>query len=299
MTPDLTVSLISADNLNYLLPCLKSIYENTHRASVEVFVVDNASSDGTADIVKSLFPQVHTIINTKRLGFSTNNDLVISKGIGRYVMLLNDDTLVKDCALDRLIEFMDAHTEVGAVGGYLLNPDNSDQSSYAAFPHPFVEGFFPVASWYSRIRKRPTEPINVDSICGAAMVVRREVIETVGVLDTAFDPIYSEEVDWCFRIRRAGWKIYTVPSAQVVHYGSQTMNKAVPQKYELLLAHKALFFRKHWGNGWAFVYKISLSITSLVKSTIWYFASLWTNDRTKVLDRAKMHLILAQKCLHF
>jgi len=290
--PDLTISIISADNLTLLLPCLRSVFASTHRLTLEVFVVDNASTDGTAEAVAAEFPQVKVIRNTRRLGFSTNNNLVLRQGQGRYLMLLNDDTVVLDGALDTLVAFMDDHPEAGAVGSYLLNPDRSLQAAFASFPHPVIEAILPATSWTLAKARRQRGPFEVDSVCGAAMLVRREVLDQVGVLDTAFDPIYSEEVDWCYRIRQAGWKIYALPQSRVIHYGSVTMNQAVPRKYELLLSHKALFFRKHGGKTSAIIYRAILGLTTACKVAWWTARSLFDKKHT---DRRTLHLYLLSR----
>jgi GT2 family glycosyltransferase len=266
---DLTISIISADNLGLLLPCLRSVYAATHAVALEVFVVDNASADGTAGTVQAEFPAVQLLRNTARLGFSTNNNQVLRQGNGRYLMLLNDDTIILDGALDALVAFMDAHPDAGAVGSYLLNPDHSLQPAFSDFPNPVIEAIVAATNWVESEAERQTGAIEVDSVCGAAMVVRREVVEQVGVLDTAFDPIYSEEVDWCYRIKQAGWRIYSLPAARIIHYGSVTMNRGVPRKYELLLSHKLLFFRKHRGRGAANVYRLTLGLTTAFKVVLW------------------------------
>jgi GT2 family glycosyltransferase len=269
MTPDITISIISADNLRLLLPCLQSVFDNTHRASLEIFVVDNASTtEPLAETVKAAYPQVTVIRNEVRRGFSTNNNLALQHGNGRYLMILNDDTLIKDGALDYLIEFMDTHPAAGAAGSYLLNPDGSFQAAFARFPNPFLEAIWPATNW-SREAPPDATPYEVDSVCGAAMIVRRAASNQVGLLDPNFDPIYSEEVDWCRRIKRGGWKIYTLPRAQIVHYGSVTMNRAMPRKYELLLSHKVLYFRKNHGRAAAFVYRTTLFFATALKLAAW------------------------------
>ena len=244
--PDLTISIISADNLALLLPCLRSVFENTHRITLEVFVVDNASGDGTAAAVQAEFPQVKVIRNATRLGFSTNNNLVLRQGQGRYLMLLNDDTVVQDDAFDVLVEFADLHPDAAAFGAWLLNLDGTYQQSFSAFPRPLIEPIYSASHLASR-RPRPSTPFAVDVVSGACLMVRRNVVEDVGVLDTAFDPIYSEEVDWCYRIKQSGYKIYVVPDARVIHYGSYTMNRTMVRKLDLLYGHKTLYFRKHYG----------------------------------------------------
>ncbi len=291
-SPDLTISIISADNLDLLLPCLRSVFSTTHQATLEVFVVDNVSGDHTAAAVEAEFPQVRVIRNTTRRGFSTNNNLVLSQGQGRYLMLLNDDTVVLDGALDRLVAFMDAHPEAGAVGSYLLNPDHTLQPAFASFPRPVTEAIWPATNWTGKRATRMAKPFEVDSVCGAAMLVRREVIEQVGMLDTAFDPIYSEEVDWCYRIKQGGWKIYSLPESRIVHYGSVTMNRGVPRKYELLLSHKLLFFRKHMGTLAANTYRTTLGAMTTLKVLAWGAAAL--GDK-RYIERRDLHWHLLKR----
>ena len=289
MQPDLTVSIISADNLDLLLPCLGSVFENTHRIHLEVYVVDNASSDDTAAAVEAAYPQVTVLRNDERQGFSTNNNMVLRQGRGRYLMLLNDDTLVIDDALDQMVAFLDAEPEAGAVGSFLLNPDGSFQPAFARFPHPLVEAWWPATNWSHLLNRRLDEPFEVDSVCGAAMLVRRDVIGQIGVLDTAFDPIYSEEVDWCYRIKQAGWQIYALPQARIIHYGGQTMNRMMPRKYELLLSHKKLFFRKHAGRAAANVYGVALGASTALKVAWWTLAELIGGDRQFAREKRRLH----------
>jgi GT2 family glycosyltransferase len=295
MQPDLTISIISADNLDLLLACLRSVFENTHNVALEIYVVDNASTDKTAEIVQVTFPQVKIIQNESRQGFSTNNNMVLDQGLGRYLMLLNDDTLVEDGALDRLVEFLDTHPQAGAVGSFLLNPNGSTQPAFARFPHPFIEALWASTLCSYKSERQAEEPFEVDSVCGAAMLIRQEVIEQVGVLDTAFDPIYSEEVDWCYRIKQAGWQIYTLPQARIIHLDGQTMNRAMPRKYELLLSHKMLFFRKHNGIGAANVYKTTLIFSTAIKLVWWSLITMLKSDRQVSRERTHLHWYLLKR----
>lgn len=288
--PDLTISVISANNLPLLLPCLESVFAAPHALSLEVFLVDNDSSDRTADEVQARYPQVKIIRNTVRQGFSTNNNMVLAQGAGRHLMLLNDDTVILGDALAILVRFLDDHPRAGAAGAALQNADGSFQAAFARFPRPILEGIRPATSWV-RAPGQMT-PMEVDSVCGAALVVRREILDDVGGLDSAFDPIYSEEVDWCYRISQAGWKIYSLPAAQVIHHGSQTMNRAVPRKYELLLSHKLLYFRKH--NGWlgATAYRLSLGAATLGKVAWWSLASIGGPNAAHAREKTQLHLQL-------
>lgn len=292
MPPDLTISIISANNLDLLLPCLRSVFEQTHQIRLEVYVVDNASTDNTAAAVQAEFPQVQVIKNDSRLGFSTNNNLVLERGQGRYLLLLNDDTLILDNALDKLVNFADNQRDAAVVGAYLLNPDYSDQQSYASFPHPLIEPLFSATSLATK-QTISLEPFEVDIVSGACLMVRRSVLETVGPLDAAFDPIYSEEFDWCYRIKKAGYKIYMLPQAKVIHYGSYTMNKEMAKKVELLYSHKALYFRKHHGTIAVMAYKLLLTLTSLGRAVVFKLFSL--NGNVELDDKAALFWGLTKK----
>jgi GT2 family glycosyltransferase len=296
---DLAISIISADNIDLLVPCLQSVFDNTRDVTLEVYVVDNVSGDDTAEVVGQKFPQVTVIRNDTRQGFSTNNNKVLKRASGRYLMLLNDDTLIQDEALDRMVAFMEANPGAGAVGGYLLNPDGSFQPCFASFPNPLVEGVVPAGFWYHRLVLDTDSPFEVDSVCGAAMMVRRETMEQVGVLDTDFDPIYSEEVDWCYRIKDAGWTIYTLPQARLIHYGGSTMNKVVPRKYELLLSHRAGFFRKHNGEAAVIVYKAALEMTTLVKFFWWLLVGVVRPSDPAPVEKRRLHSYLLRRIPSF
>jgi len=292
--PDLTISIISANNLLLLLPCLRSVFANTHDIALEVFVVDNASNDGTADAVIAEFPQVKVIRNPQQLGFSTNNNLVLRQGEGRYLMLLNDDTIVLDGAFDTLVRFADTQPRTGAFGVGLLNSDGTEQQSFAAFPQPLTEPFVS-ASHVAARRCMHSTPFLTDIVSGACLMVRRNVIESVGVLDTAFDPIYSEEFDWCYRIKQAGYEIAVVPEAKVIHYGSFTMNQTMLRKLDLLYGHKVIFFRKHHGATAAWTYKLLLAGTSTVRAGILSLLS-FAGDLDKK-ERAALQWHLARKSI--
>jgi N-acetylglucosaminyl-diphospho-decaprenol L-rhamnosyltransferase len=269
MTADVSVSIICTDNRDMLRDCLVSLYETTKVASAEVFVVDNASGDGTSEMLAREFPQVQVIRNEDRLGFASNNNLVLKRATGRYVMLLNDDTLLLPGALDTLVEFMDAHPEATVAGGQLLNPDGSAQICFNFFPHPVIEAFHPFTDRWRVVTAPSDEPLEVDWVCGASLMARREVVDQVGPLDTAFDPIYSEETDWCYRIRQSGGCVFAVPAARFIHFGGQTMDRLPTRRVELLYAKRALYFQKHHGRGARWLFKGALWLASLAKLLGW------------------------------
>ncbi len=287
---DLTVSIIDTNNRELTLACLRSLHANTHRVSFETFVVDNACTDGSAEAIAAEFPQVRLIHNSQKLGFSTNNDLVFRHAQGRYFLLLNDDTIVQPSALDTLVEFMDSHPKAGAAGARLLNPDGTIQPSFAGFPG-LADFYQPVLTLVYPERWALKSPTRVDSVNGACMMVRREAAIQVGLLDTDFDPLYAEEREWCFRIRRAGWEIYHVPSAQIVHYGSQTSKRSSEQMTLNLYKHRLLFCRKHYSRLHTVLYQVLLFLSALPKIIWWTLAYLsGMRKRMEAKRRLQCHI---------
>ena len=197
--------------------------------------------------------------------------------------------------MDKLVEFADTHPEAAVLGAELLNPDLTHQPSHARFPNPLAEAFLSASSWTSLSSDgNPHYPIETDVVSGACFMVRCEVMNAVGMLDTAFDPIYSEEFDWCYRIKKAGHQVFLVPSAKIIHYGSYTMNQSMLRKIDLLYGHKALFFKKHYGEFGCWLYKLILAVTSLTKAIVF---SLTPSH--SVRNKAAIHWHLAKKSMTF
>ena len=219
----------------------------------EVILVDNGSQDGGRIEVKRAFPSVHIIENEKNLGFAKAVNQGLQKASGRYVLLLNPDTQMKDGAIERLVSFMDAHSDVGVAGAQLLNADGSKQNSIANFPSLATELFnksllrwlFP-KKFPGKERDYP-EPVEVDSVIGACMVVRRKAMEQVGLLDEDYF-LFLEETDWCYRMKRAGWKIYHVPQAEVYHFQGKSAETAKKRAKVEFYRSRYHFFRKNRGS---------------------------------------------------
>jgi GT2 family glycosyltransferase len=277
--PDFVLSIIIVNwNTRELLAqCLESVSDEIrelHPLRVETLVVDNASCDGSAQMVRGRFPWVHLIENPTNVGFAQANNQAMGQCNGRYVLLLNPDTEVKPGALEALIRFMDAHPKTGGAGARLLNPDGTLQPS--CYPAPTLSrefwrlfhldalrpyGVYHMADWDL------DRPRSVDIVQGACMILCREALNQVGLLDAEYF-IYSEEVDLCHRLKQAGWHLCWMPQAQVVHYGGQSTQQVAAAMFLQLYQGKILYFRKHYGRLTTQVYKLILIATSLARLLI-------------------------------
>lgn len=217
--------------------------------STELIVVDNASTDGSAEMVVAEFPETRLIRNAENLGYARANNIGIAVGAGRYVLLLNSDTVVPPGTLEALVAFMDAHPQAGACSPRLVQTDGR--------PQPYAFGGDPTPLYLLRrginrlLLNRPlhdwavAEPVQVDWVSGACLLARRAAIEQVGGLDEAMF-MYFEDNDWCRRMRLAGWQVWYVPTVAITHIGGAGLkqNPAARRAYRESLRY---FYRKHYG----------------------------------------------------
>ncbi len=250
---DLSIIIVNWNTKEFLLPCVKSVLEIGQGISSELIVVDNGSWDGSRDEVKKTFPFIHLVENEKNLGFAKAVDQGLQKASGKYVLLLNPDTRVKHGAIVQLLSFMDSHLEAGVAGAQLLNSDGTKQNSIANFPSLATELLNKrVLRWLFPKRfpgkeKYYSEPIEVDSVIGACMMVRREALDQVGFLDEDYF-LFLEETDWCYRMKKAEWKIYHIPQVKVYHFqgkSAEAERKRAKVEYYRSRYH---FFKKNKGN---------------------------------------------------
>jgi len=257
---DLSIIIVNWNTKEYLLPCLKSIFKGGQGTGWEVIVVDNGTRDGSREEVKKVFPSARLIENEKNFGFAKAANQGLQKASGRYALLLNPDTQVENGAIERLVSFMDAHSDVGVAGAQLLNADGTKQNSIANFPSLGTELLNKSLLRWLFPKKFPgkgrnySEPIEVDSVIGACMMVRRDTLDQVGLLDEDYF-LFLEETDWCYRMKKAGWKIYHVPQAEIYHFqgkSAETVKKRARVEFYRSRYH---FFKKNRGNlQWFFLF---------------------------------------------
>ena len=265
MSPDLAVIIVSWNVRELLEACLASVYQSLERSNLggEVWVVDNASADGSAEMVRERFPQAHLLTNETNIGFAAANNQALremgfpNSQIPRYVLLLNPDTLVVGDALATMVRFLDENPSVGVAGAKLVHPDGRLQHSAFAFPtlaQAFLD-FFPLHhrllesrlnGRYPRRLYERGEPFPIDHPLGAALMARGEAIREVGLLDERFF-IYCEEIDWCMRMKKAGWQVYCVPRAEIVHHVARSTGQVRDRMFVELWRSRRLLFEKHYG----------------------------------------------------
>lgn len=254
---DLSIIIVNYNDERYLKECLYSVYAETKRSSFEIIFIDNHSSDNSVGLVAKHFPDVKIIKNSSNLGFCRANNQGMKIYQGKYALLLNTDTVVKDGALDKMAAFMDKNPKAGACGPKLMNPDGTIQHQGGLFNRRF---------WLSG------KPARVDYVIGACLMVRREAIDKVGGLDENFF-FSNDDLDWCRRIRKAGWDVYFLPQAEVIHFGGFSIKRFNPKLFVEGFRGGLYFSKKHYGNIIYHIYRFILAaamIPTVVFSALFY-----------------------------
>lgn len=253
----LSIVVVSWNTKDLLARCLESVQAQIEGAliqeEVEVFVVDNASADGSAAMVAERFPGVRLIANGENAGFARANNQALALATGAAILLLNSDTILHPSALNALLGFLDCHPQAGAAGAQLLNADGSVQPSCHPMLTPgrefwrliFLDRLLPRAT-YPMQRWDNSTPRPVEALKGACLLLRRHALEQVGWLDESYF-MYTEEVDLCLRLIRAGWELWYVPTAVVTHFGGASAKQVTEQMVMQLYRSKVHFYRKFGG----------------------------------------------------
>ena len=273
----LSIVIVSYNVKYFIEQCLRSVQRATQNIDTEVFVVDNASSDGSCEYLTPLFPDVTFIWNKDNRGFARANNQAIRLSTGEYVLLLNPDTIVAEDTLEQFVQFMDAHSEAGGAGAYMLRTDGAFAlESRRGLPTPFVAfckmsglaGLFPKSRLWGRyyMRYLNEQQVNeIEIISGAFMFLRRDALDKSGLLDEAFF-MYGEDIDLSYRIMKAGYKNFFLPS-RILHYkGESTVKSSYRYVYTFYQAMQ-LFFNKHYAH-------YSLFVSLPVSLAIWVRAMM-------------------------
>lgn len=275
---DLSVVIVSWNVRDLLRQSLRSIFRETYRYNIEVFVVDNNSHDESAAMVSKEFPQVRLIKNAANSGFAKANNQAIRHASGRYVLLLNPDTEILDNALDRSIAWMDTNQDVGLMGCRLLNPDRTQQPSVRRFPSIGamsltllkLHRIFPKAATLQKYLATDfdynrTEEVN--QIMGAYFMIRGSALNQIGLLDEGYY-IWFEEVDYCARAKNTGWKTMYYADATIVHHYGQSFKQVLSLRKQIILNNSLLRYFSHHGTFLDRLLVLLLYVPSLVPSLV-------------------------------
>ena len=249
---EISIGIVTYNKAELLDQCLHSVAIACQNVSHEIFVVDNASTDNAVEMVRERHPHVTLLENRHNIGLTRGVNQILSLARGRYFLLLDNDTKVEPNAIETLLQFQRSHPKIGVVAPKLIYPDGTEQGAAKAFPTPMA-ALFGRRSLLRRIAPNnpisrqyllsayavASDPYEVDSASAACLLLPREVIAQIGGMDEAFF-VYWSDVDWCRRIKEQGWKIFVVPSVQVIHFESLKITKQRPQA--IIDFHKGAYF---------------------------------------------------------
>lgn len=249
----LTVVVVNWNTKDLLRDCLRSVFEAEGSESYEVIVVDNASQDGSAEMVGAEFPQARLVREESNVGFAVANNDAIRLSDAEFILLLNSDTLVPEKSLADMVGYMKEHPAVGVLGCKILNPDGSPQDSSGHFPSMTAVTFTKLNRAlggrlsFLPVSHRPvTKEAAVDWVTGACLMARKTAIDKAGLLDENIF-MYFEDIDWSYRIKRAGWEVRVITTAAITHFGGQSAKKSDGSLLYEYRRAQFILFKKHKG----------------------------------------------------
>ncbi len=272
---DLSIVIVNWNTQQLLRDCLHSVNRALDGLTAEILLVDNASSDGSCAMVRNEFPDVRLFESPENLGFAGGNNLALAHAAGRYVLLLNTDTLVHGTVLSDAVAWLDRNPNVGVMGPRVLNTDGSIQPSCSAFPSLKYLAMqtlgltrvarldsYRMTGWDRASERR------VEVISGAAMFVRRSAMLEVGLLDEAFF-FYGEETDWCRRFAQAGWEVMFAPIPDITHFGNGSASRLNHRRDVMMTEATTRLHRKHGGRFAALCCFLLLSAHNISRAVFW------------------------------
>ena len=291
---DLSVVIVNWNTIDMLRAVLASAFNTCGAITLQMIVIDNASDDGSVDMVAAEFPDAELIRNSDNRGFAAANNQGFELARGRYILLLNSDTIVLGDVLAASVRYLDTHKDVGAMGCRVLNTDGSMQRTCAMWPSLTNLALQTSGLWRLPPRKvfgrylmldwQRDSAREVDSISGCYLMLHRKVLDEVGPLDETFF-FFGEETDWCRRMREAGWKLMFAPVGEIIHHGSASAKKLNYRRDLMLTWAMVRLHAKHGGRlraagAWGIVFGHNLT-----RAVFWTLRAL-VQRRSNVLERA-------------
>jgi GT2 family glycosyltransferase len=287
MNVDVSICIVTYQARDFLRDCLRSIYETVDSLSFEIIVVDNHSEDGTVEMLRRDFPSIRLLVNDQNSGYTRPNNQAMRVSQGRYILLVNPDTLIEPNTMPELVAFMDAHPEVGIVGPKVLNRDGTLQKQCRrseARPWDAFCYFSGLSRLFPRDKRFAGYLMTyldedlaheAEAVSGSCMLIRSQVIEKIGYQDENFFA-YQEDTDYCRRARLAGWKVFYNPSAQIIHFAGEGGSGVQPFR-SIIEWHRSyyLYYRKHFANDYPILFNAVYYLGMLVKLGLSLFVNLF------------------------
>ncbi|MBU0952213.1 MAG: glycosyltransferase family 2 protein [Elusimicrobia bacterium] len=288
---DISINIVNYNNIQFLQNCIKSIYENTKKINFSILIIDNFSSDNSIELIEKTFPTIKIIRNNKNIGFAKAQNTGFDKVDSRYILILNPDTLILDNSIEKMVLFLDRNPEAGIVGPIILNPDKSNQCTGITYPNNvnllsetlFLDRFFPNNRIFGK-HKKTFEPYRdtkqVDYLQGSCLMIRKKVIEEIGIFDEDFF-MYFEETDFCYRAKRKGWSITRLGDCSIIHFGGG--ETGYYDEFRLLQYTRSLilFYKKHYSITAVLALKVILSLRNITRLILWLLIGLTLRNRRK------------------
>lgn len=265
--PDISIVFTNWNTRDYMRDCIYSVREKTRGVTYNIVVVDDGSTDGSVEMLRTEFPDVKVIVNERNLGVAKAYNRGVAKATGRYIQMLNTDMILVGNPIKTLYDFLESHPEAAACGAWLRNRDMTSQTSFGNFPSMkmaladafFLNELFPRAGFPKR-SAIPVESINApfetDYVTGASMLFRKSIVDKMGFLDDHFTSYY-EETDFCYRVKRNGFgKVFFVPDAQIIHFGGVSFGKVRKYQTQLQWSGYNKFQTKHHGKAYSFIARL-------------------------------------------
>jgi GT2 family glycosyltransferase len=275
--PVLSIVIVTWNGKRYAMECLESIYKQPAHVPFEIIVVDNASTDGTPVAIREQFPELRVVENQTNLGFAKANNVGAALSKGKYVALINSDVVVYEGCLDKLLQVMEANSDIGIIGPKMICPDESVGLSVMRLPTMWntlcaalaVHSVLPDSPRLSGFSVR-TDKVrgleNVQVVTGWFWMISRRALDQVGGLDERFF-MFGEDIDWCQRFSEAGWRVVFCADAESLHYGGGSSEKAPDRYYVEMRRANLQYFRKHHGRWGAAGYRVSIALHELARIT--------------------------------
>lgn len=315
----LSIIIVTYNSIEYLSDCLKSI-QNTDKDKFEILVVDNNSVDGSPEFIESEFPRALLIRNNENVGFARANNQAIKICKGRYIMLLNSDTIMQAGAIDKIISFMDHHQQAGIVGCKLLNSDGTLQPSVTSFPN-VIKDTIAITLKGSLLQNTPgaraklskiakvlglsasrfddhSQTKEIDFPRGACFTIRKKVIDEIGTLDENYF-FTGEEMDFAYRTKQKGWKIFYYPDASVIHHDHGATKQMMGKVFVQTRKSALYFYQKHYGWFKREAMKFVVSLVLILKCAVMSARLIFSSPKMKKQLFAQMETFLMLIKIHY